>query len=108
MVRPNLHRIVAKNDPLLANRNLGQRAPRREEMLKLSRRLVVIAVDEMDGLASQPIAVCCYVVVLTETEISKKIKHVVGLHTGVQSVQNHLIHLLRICERAIAISVSYT
>jgi len=95
---------MAKNDPLLANRNLGQRTPRREEMLKLPRRLVVIAVDEMDGLASQPIAVCRHVVVLTETEISEEIQCVVGLHAGVQSIHNHLIHLPRIRERAIAVS----
>ena len=95
---------MAKYDPLLANRNLGQRTPRREEMLKLPRCLVVIAVDEMDGLASQPIAVCRHVVVLAETEISEKIKRVVWLHTGIQSIHNHLIHLPRICEGAIAIS----
>src|ERR1035441_8006264 len=104
MIRPNLHCVMAKNDPLLANRNLGQRTPRREEMLKLSRRLVVIAVDEMDGLARQPITVCCDVVVLSETEVSEEIKRVIGLHDGVQSIHNHLIHLPSICERAIAIS----
>src|SRR5665213_3313430 len=104
MIRPNLHRVMAKNDPLLANMNLGQRTPGREEMLKLPRRLVVIAVDEMDGLASQPAAVCRHVVVLPETEISEEIQCVVGLHAGVQPTHNHLIHLPRIGERAIAIS----
>ena len=95
---------MAKYDPLLANRNLGQRTPRREEMLKLPRRLVVIAVDKMDGLASQPAAVRRHAVVLAETEISEKIKRVVWLHTGIQSIHNHLIHLPSICERTIAIS----
>src|SRR5271166_3332217 len=104
MVRPYLHRVMAKNDPLLANMNARQRTPRREEMLKLPRRLVVIAVDEMDGLASQPVAICRHAVVLAETEISEEIKHVVGLHAGIQSIHNHLIHLPRIRERAIAIS----
>src|ERR1035441_4609070 len=104
MIRPNLHRVMAKNDPLLGNTNLGQGAPRREEMLKLPRRLVVIAVDEMDGLASQPIAVCRHVVMLGETEISEKIQCVVWLYKGVQSIHNNLIHLPRICEWAIAIS----
>lgn len=73
-------------------------------MLKLPRRLVVIAVDEMDGLASQPISICCYVVVLAETEISKEIQCVIGLHAGVQSIHNDLIHLPRICERTLAVS----
>ena len=95
---------MAQNDLLLANMNVRQRTPRREEMLKLPRRLVVIAVDEMDGLASQPIAVCRHVVMLAETEISEEIQCVVGLHTGIQSIHNHLIHLPRIRERAIAIS----
>ena len=73
-------------------------------MLKLPRRLVVIAVDEMDGLASQPIAVCRYVVVLAETEVSEEIQCVVRLHAGIQPIHDHLIHLPRIRERAIAIS----
>ena len=95
---------MAKYDPLLANRNLGQRTPRREEMLKLPRRLVVIAVDKMDGLASQPAAVRRHAVVLAETEISEEIQCVIGLHKGIQAIHNHLIHLLCIRERAIAIS----
>src|SRR5665213_2111935 len=72
--------------------------------MKTPRRLVVIAVYEMDGLASQPVAVCRHVVVLAETKISEETKRVVGLHAGVQSIHNHLIHLSRIRERAIAIS----
>ena len=104
MVGPNLHRVMAQNDLLLANMNVRQRTPRREEMLKLPRCLVVIAVDEMDGLASQPTAVCCHVVMLAETEISEEIQRVVGLHAGIQSIQNHLVHLPCTCERAIAVS----
>ena len=73
-------------------------------MLKLLRRLVVIAVDEMDGLASQPIAVCRHIVVLAETEISEEIQCVVRFHAGIQPIHDHLIHLPRIRERAIAIS----
>ena len=73
-------------------------------MLKLPRCLVVIAVNEMDGLASQPLAICRHAIVLAETEISEEIQCVIGLHAGVQSIHNHLIHLPRICERAIAIS----
>jgi hypothetical protein len=73
-------------------------------MLKLPRRFVVIAVDEMDGLASQTITVCRHVVMLAETEISEEIQCVVGLHKGIQSIHNHLIHFPRICEWAIAIS----
>jgi len=73
-------------------------------MLKLSRRLVVIAVDEMDGLASQPLAICRHAIVLAETEISEEIHCVIWLHKGIQSIHNHLIHLPRIGERAIAIS----
>src|ERR1019366_2103710 len=104
MVRPNLHRVMAKNDSLFANMNLGQRAPRREEMLKLPRRLVVIAVDEMDGLASQSVTIGRHAVALAEAEISKEINRVVWLYKGVQSIHNNLIHLPRICEWAIAIS----
>ena len=95
---------MAKNDPLLANRNLGQRTPRREEVLKLPRRLVVIAVDEMDGPTSQPIAISRHVVMLAETEISEEIQCVVRLHAGIQPIHNHLIHLPCIRKRAIAIS----
>src|ERR1017187_8931103 len=73
-------------------------------MLKLPRRLVVIAVDEMDGLAGQPLAICRHAIVLAETEISEEIHCVIWLHKGIQSIHNHLIHLPRIGERAIAIS----
>src|SRR5665213_1327044 len=73
-------------------------------MLKLPRRLVVIAIDEMDGLASEPLAICRHAIVLAETEISEEIKRVVWLHAGVQSIHNHFIHLPCIRERAIAIS----
>src|ERR1035438_2508903 len=73
-------------------------------MLKLPRRLVVIAVDEMDGPTSQPIAICRHVVMLAETEISEEIQCVVRLHAGIQPIHNHLIHLTRIGEWAIAIS----
>ena len=73
-------------------------------MLKLPRRLVVIAVDEMDGLASQPLAICRHAIVLAETEISEEIHRVIWLHKGIQSIHDHLIHLPRIGERAIAIS----
>jgi hypothetical protein len=54
----------------------------------------VIAVDEMDSLASQPTAVCRHAVVLAETEISEEIQGIVWLHKGVQSIHNHLIHQL--------------
>ena len=65
-------------------------------MLKLPRRLIVIAVDEMDGIASQSVTIRRHAVVLAEAEISKEINRVVWLHAGVQSIHNHLIHLLRI------------
>ena len=70
----------------------------------LTRRPVVIAIDEMDGLASEPLAICRHAIVLAETEISEEIKRVVWLHAGVQSIHNHFIHLPCIRERAIAIS----
>ena len=73
-------------------------------MLKLPRRLVVIAVGEMDGLASHSVAICCHVIMLAETEISEEIQCVARLHAGIQPIHNHLIHLPRICEWAIAIS----
>ena len=73
-------------------------------MLNFLCSLVVIAVDEMDCLASQPMTIRRRTIRLAETEVSEEVKRVVGLHIGVQSIHNHLIHLPRICERAIAIS----
>jgi len=73
-------------------------------MLKFLRRLIVIAVDEMDGLAEQQMTIRRHVVRLAETEVSEEVKRVVGLHAGVQSIHNRLIHLPRICEWAIAVS----
>ena len=70
MVRPNLHRLEAKNDPVFANRTLGQRTAKGEEVLKSPHRLTVIAVGQVNGLASQPIAICRHAIVLVEAEIS--------------------------------------
>jgi hypothetical protein len=72
MVRPYPHSIVAKHDVLFANMDLGKQTPRCEEVLKFPRRLVVVPLDEMDGLAGQPLSILRHVSGAAETEVSEE------------------------------------
>jgi hypothetical protein len=104
MVRPHPHSVVAKNDSLLADMNLSQRTPQGKKILKLPRRLIVIALDEMDRPAGQAIAICRHIIRSTQAEISEKIKCVMGLHRGIQSIHDDFIHLLRVSKRTTAVT----
>ncbi len=57
VLRPQLHGIVAQNNSLVAHLDLDQRTPRRENLLYLPCRPVVVSVDEMDCLAGDLIAI---------------------------------------------------
>lgn len=73
-------------------------------MLKLPRRLVVITLNEVDCPAGQPIAICRHIIRSAQAEISEKIKRVMGLHRGIQSINDDFIHLLRVGKRTIAVA----
>jgi hypothetical protein len=96
--------VVAKSNSLLADMNLSQRTPRGKEMLRLPRRLVVITLNEMDCPAGNTVAICGHVIGSAQAEISEKIKRVMGLHRGIQSIHDDFIHLLRVGKRTIAVA----
>lgn len=104
MVRPDLHGIVAENDPLLTHPNFGERTPRGEQVLYLPRRSVVISVDEVDRLAGNLIAIEGDCLWSSHAEIPEKIEHVIRLHRRIHALQDSRVHLLRIRERTLAVA----
>jgi hypothetical protein len=57
----------------VANMDLGKQTPRCEEVLKFPWRLVVVPLDEMDGLASQLPSMLRHVPGAAETEVSDEV-----------------------------------
>src|SRR5271170_7368734 len=86
VVRPDLHGVVAENNPLLANSNFGERTPRREQVLHLSRSSVVISVDEVDCLAGNLIAVEGNCFRSSHAEVPEEIEHVMSLHRRIHAL----------------------
>jgi hypothetical protein len=95
---------VAENDPLLAYPNLRERTPRREQVLHLPCRSIVISVDEVDRLAGNLIAVKGYSLWPSHAEVAKEIDHVVRLDQGIQTFQDGRVHLPRVRERTVAVA----
>jgi hypothetical protein len=104
VLRPDLHGIVTENDPLLTHPNFGERTPRGEQVLYLSSRIVVISVDEVDGLAGNLIAIEGNCFWSSHAEVPEEIEHVVWLHRRIHAFDDRLVHLLRVRERTVAVS----
>jgi hypothetical protein len=95
---------VAENDSLLAHLDLGQRTPRREDLLYLPRRPVVVSVNEMDCLAGDLIAIEGDGLWAAHAEVSEEIEHVIRLDQRIQTLQDGRVHLSRVCERTVAVA----
>ncbi len=104
VLRPHLHGIVAENDPLVAYLDLGKRTPRREDLLYLPRRPVVVSVNEMDCLAGDLIAIEGDGLRAAHAEVTEEIEHVIWLDQRIQTLQDGRIHLSRVCERTVAVA----
>src|SRR6202042_2408196 len=98
VVRPYFHGIVAENDPLIAHPNFGERTPRREQMLYLPRRSVMISVDEVDRLAGNLVAIEGNCLWSSHAEVPEEIEHVIRLHRRIHALDDRLVHLLRVPE----------
>lgn len=72
-------------------------------MLEFSRALVVVAFDEVDCFAVDPLAIGRDLFDSPQAEISKEIEHVIRLHTFVQTVCDHLVHFLSSRKGTIAV-----
>jgi hypothetical protein len=94
---------VAKNDTLLTHLDLRKRTSRREDVLYLSRRSVVIAVDEVDRLAGNLIAIEGDGLRSAHAKVPEEIEHVTLLHRRIHALQEGRIHLSRVRERTIAV-----
>jgi hypothetical protein len=104
VVRPDLHGIVAENDPLLAHPNFGERIPRGEQVLYLPRRSVVISVDEVDRLAGNLIAIDGNCLWSSHAEVPEEIEHVIRLYRRIHALDNSRVHFLRVRERTLAVA----
>jgi hypothetical protein len=76
--------------------NISKQVPRCHEMLNFPWRLVVVPLDEMDGLASQSFSIRRHVPGAAETEVSEEVERIVRFHTGIHALQNRLIHLIHL------------
>src|ERR1700722_21009427 len=104
VLRPDLHGIVAENDPLLTHPNFGERTPRGEQVLYLSSRIVVIYVYEVDLLAANLIAIEGNCFWSSHAEVPEEIEHVVRLHRRIHEFEDRLVHLLRVREWTVAVA----
>ncbi len=104
VLRPHLHGIVAENDSLVTHLDLGQRTPRREDLLYLPGRPVVVSVNEVDRLAGDLIAIEGDGLWASHAEVSEEIEHVIWLDQRIQTLQDGGIHLPRVSERTVAVA----
>jgi hypothetical protein len=95
MLRPDLHRVMAENDALLANPNLGKRVPKGEQVLDLPCHFVLVSVNEMDRLATKLIATEGDCLRSSNAEVTKEIEHVSRFHRRIHAFHDGRIHLLR-------------
>jgi hypothetical protein len=95
---------VAENDSLLTHLDLGQRTPRREDLLYLPRRPVVVSVNKVDSLAGDLIAIEGDGLRAAHAEVSEEIEHVIRLDQRIQTLQDGRVHLPRVCERTVAVA----
>ena len=84
-------------------RGLRTANSRMKEMLKLSRSPVVVAFDKVDCSAGQPLSIGNYAFRSSQAEIPEKIKNIAWLGASVNTLADHIVHLLRIRKRAIAL-----
>src|ERR1039458_6270866 len=104
MVRPDAHRVMAKNDSLLTHMNFGQRTPGSEDALGFARHLVMVSLDKMDRLAVQALAIVRHLFNAAHAKIPKEIERIVWLDVRVHPIHNARIHLFRALKRTIAIA----
>ena len=69
---------------------------------EVSLGLVVVPLDEMDGLASQPLSILRHVSGAAKAKVSEEVERIARLHTGIHTLHNRFVHLMRIGERALA------
>jgi hypothetical protein len=103
-VMPHTHRIVAEDDALLPNVNLGQLLPGEKDPRQSARDSVMVAFDDVNVPASDSISVMPHAVRAAQTEITEEVENVVLFHRGVQSIENDSIHLPGRLERTAAIA----
>src|ERR1035441_3076984 len=104
MMRPDAHRVMAKNDSLLTHMDFGQGTPGSKKALRFARHFVMVSLNKMDRLAVQALAISRHLFSIAHAEIPKKIERIVWLDVRVHPIRDVRIHLFRARERTIAIA----
>lgn len=94
---------MAKHDSLLRCVDFSEKIPGSKKMLKLARSPVVVAFDEVDGPAGQPLSIGGHTFRPSQAEISEEIKSIVRLGASVDALADRFVHLRRVCKRTIAV-----
>ena len=102
-MQPDAHRVMAKNDPLLAHMDFGQGTPGSKDTLRFARHFVVVSFDKMDRFAVQALAIGRHLFNAAHAKIPKEIERIVWLDVRVHPFRDARIHLFRVLKRTIEI-----
>ena len=64
----------------------------------------MIPVDEVDRLTGNLLTKGGYGLRSPRAKVAEEIKHIIRFHRSIQALQDGRVHLLRICERTIAVA----
>ena len=103
-MRPDAHRVMAKNDSLLAHMDFGQGTPGSKNALGFARHFVMVSLNKMDSLAVQTLAIGSDFFNAAHAEITDEIQYVIWLDALVHPIHDARIHLFRGRERSIAVA----
>jgi hypothetical protein len=104
MMRPDAHRVMAKNDSLLTHMDFGQGTPGSKDALGFARHFVMISLNKMDRFAAQTLAIGRHLFNAAHAKIPKEIERIVWLDVRVHPIRDVRIHLFRARKRTIAIA----
>jgi len=103
-MRPDAHRVMAKNDSLLAHMNLRQGTPGSKDALGFARHFVMVPLDKMDRLAVQALAIGHHLFNASHAKVPEEIERIIWLDVRVHPIRDVRIHLFRARKRTIAIA----
>ena len=101
---PDPHGVVTDHDGLAMYGDFRKVAEPRELLGQLANLFVVITRHRKDLLAANLFAVLQSLRLAPDAEIPKEIEDVIGLHGGVETVKDRLIHFLDALKRSITVA----
>ena len=101
---PDPHGVVTDHDGLAMYGDFRKVAEPRELLSQLGNLFLVITRHRQDLLAANLLAMLQSLRLAPDGEIPKEIEDVIGLHGGVETVEDRLIHFLDASKRAITVA----